>query len=197
MLKRLFDIVVSFLGIIILLPLLLIVAVLIVLDSKGGIFYIQKRVGKNNKDFSLYKFRTMHVNSDKKGLITIGAADPRVTKAGLFLRKYKLDELPQLFNVLFGDMSFVGPRPEVRKYVSLYNKNQLKVLSIRPGITDLASIEFRNENELLDGVKDPETYYINNILPAKLELNLKYISKSSFLYDIGLILKTLKSIVVK
>tara|TARA_R110000764_G_scaffold235861_1_gene330607 strand:+ start:112 stop:609 length:498 start_codon:yes stop_codon:yes gene_type:complete len=163
-------------------------------DSSEPIFYKQIRVGKNNKDFKLLKFRTMASGSDKKGLITVGNNDSRITKPGAFLRKYKLDELPQLINVLIGDMSLVGPRPEVRKYVSLYTEKQLNVLSVKPGITDIASIKFSNENELLKGQDEPEKFYIETIMPEKLELNLEYINKMSFFYDLRLILMTIQKI---
>ncbi|MBS9768172.1 MAG: sugar transferase [Flavobacteriaceae bacterium] len=194
MMKRLFDFVVSFLGLLAISPILLIVAILIVIDSKGGVFYRQVRVGKGNKDFRIFKFRTMHTNADKLGLITIGGRDPRVTKVGYYLRKYKLDELPQLINVLVGDMSFVGPRPEVRKYVDLYTEEQKKVLQVRPGITDLASIEFRNENEILEKQENPNQYYIDVIMPHKLDINLKYLKNRSLLKDIGVIFKTFLAI---
>lgn len=195
MIKRLFDIICSLIGIIILLPFYLIVSLLIVLDSKGGVFYFQTRVGKDNKDFRLFKFRTMVTGADKKGLITVGSRDSRVTKIGYYLRKYKLDELPQLFNVLFGDMSLVGPRPEVRKYVSMYNAEQMKVLSVRPGITDYASIEYSNENEILAKAADPDAEYINTIMPAKLNLNLKYIREQGLGTDLKIIFRTLAKIV--
>jgi lipopolysaccharide/colanic/teichoic acid biosynthesis glycosyltransferase len=158
------------------------------------IFYLQERVGKDGKFFLLYKFRTMHLNADKKGLLTVGGRDPRVTKIGYYLRKYKLDELPQLFNVFFGSMSLVGPRPEVRKYVELYNNEQRNVLSVKPGITDYASLEFINENEILAKSSNPEQTYINGIMPAKLELNSKYIKQQSFIIDIKIIIKTILKI---
>lgn len=195
MLKRLFDITASFIGISLLLPFFLIICVLIVINSGFPIFYFQTRVGKNNKDFKLFKFRTMHTNADKKGLLTVGGRDPRVTAIGYYLRKYKLDELPQLFNVLFGSMSLVGPRPEVRKYVNLYTVDQLQVLSVKPGITDYASLEYINENDLLAASANPEQTYINEIMPAKLALNLKYIDEKSFGVDVKVILDTIKKIV--
>jgi lipopolysaccharide/colanic/teichoic acid biosynthesis glycosyltransferase len=176
--KRLFDIVSSLLGLIILSPFLFIISILVLISSPGGIFYRQTRVGKNGKDFRLWKFRTMKPDSDKKGLLTVGGRDPRVTRIGYFLRKYKLDELPQLINVLTGDMSLVGPRPEVRKYVAMYSPDQMRVLSVQPGITDYASIEYSNENELLAQSADPEKTYIEEIMPAKLKLNMKYIEES-------------------
>lgn len=172
---RFFDIVFSFLGILLLSPVFIIIYFSIIFESKGGGFYIQNRVGKQGKDFKLYKFRSMSMGSDKKGLITIGGNDSRITKVGLFIRKYKIDELPQLFNVFNGDMSLVGPRPEVRKYVDLYNAEQLEVLRVRPGITDYASIEYVNENEILGSVLNPEKVYIEEIMPAKIQFNMKYI----------------------
>ncbi len=192
--NRLFDFVVSLLGLIAIFPILLIIAILIVVDSKGGIFYRQVRVGRRNIDFRIFKFRTMHTNADKLGLLTLGGRDPRVTKVGYYLRKYKLDELPQLINVLVGDMSFVGPRPEVRKYVDLYSMEQKKVLEVRPGITDYASIEYSNENEILANSENPEKTYIEEIMPAKLKLNQKYIAEVSVVTDIKLILATIRKI---
>lgn len=197
MLKRIFDILFSFIGVIILLPVFILIVLLIVFDSKGPVFYRQVRVGKNNKDFKLLKFRTMHVNADKLGLLTVGNKDARITKAGYWLRKYKVDEIPQLINVLLGDMSFVGPRPEVRKYVNLYNAQQLSVLTVKPGITDWASIEFRNENEILAKYPDPENAYIKIIMPRKLYLNAEYIKSRSMMLDLRIILKTLLSVIGK
>ena len=189
--KRLFDIVCSFFGLLVLSPLFVFLSLWVGLGSKGGVFYKQKRVGRFNKDFTLYKFRSMRVGADKKGLLTIGGKDSRVTKAGFFIRKYKLDELPQLLNVLKGDMSFVGPRPEVRKYVDMYTERQLKVLDVRPGITDLASIKYRNENDLLATADNPEQYYIDFVMQDKLALNLQYIETRSFFGDIKLIFRTI------
>lgn len=189
--KRLFDIVCSFFGLLVLSPLFVFLSLWVGLGSKGGVFYKQKRVGRFNKDFTLYKFRSMRVGADKKGLLTIGGKDSRVTKAGFFIRKYKLDELPQLLNVLKGDMSFVGPRPEVRKYVDMYTERQLKVLDVRPGITDLASIKYRNENDLLAAADNPEQYYIDVVMQDKLALNLQYIETRSFFGDIKLIFRTI------
>lgn len=195
MLKRFFDIICSLIGIILLLPFFIIVSLLIIINSGFPVFYIQTRVGKNNRNFNLFKFRTMKVDADEKGLLTVGGRDPRVTSAGYYLRKYKLDELPQLFNVLVGSMSLVGPRPEVNKYVDLYNTQQLQVLNVKPGITDLASLEFINENELLAQSSNPEETYINKIMPEKLALNLKYIAQQSFATDIKIIFNTLFKIV--
>lgn len=189
--KRLFDITASFFGILILSPLFIFISLWVGLSSKGGVFYKQIRVGKNNKDFKLYKFRSMRVNSDKQGLLTVGSKDSRITKAGYFIRKYKIDELPQLFNVLKGDMSFVGPRPEVRRYVDLYSEEQMKVLSVRPGITDPASIKYRNENDILSSASNPEQYYIQHIMPDKLKINIDYINNRTFVKDIKIIFQTI------
>lgn len=195
MLKRLFDIFISLIGLICLLPFLLLIMILISIDSRGGVFYLQTRVGINNKDFRLFKFRTMHVNADKKGLLTVGGRDSRITRIGYYLRKYKLDELPQLLNVFFGTMSLVGPRPEVRKYVDLYTIEQAKILEVKPGITDYASLEYFDENELLAKSQEPEKTYVEEIMPAKLKLNAKYIEELGLLTDIRIILKTLKRII--
>ncbi len=189
--KRLFDIVCSFFGLVILSPLFIFLSLWVGLSSRGGVFYKQQRVGLNGRDFTLYKFRSMATGSDKKGLLTVGGKDSRITKAGYFIRKYKLDELPQLFNVLKGDMSFVGPRPEVRKYVDMYSEEQRRVLSVRPGITDIASMKYRNENDLLAKAENPEQYYIDVIMPDKLALNLNYIDTRNFFRDIKLIFRTI------
>lgn len=191
MLKRLFDLLASFIGLLILLLPLLIISLCVLFSGPGGIFYRQLRVGRYGKDFRLWKFRTMRPDSDKKGLLTVGGRDPRVTRVGYFLRKYKLDELPQLLNVLSGDMSLVGPRPEVRKYVDLYNDEQKRVLDVRPGITDYASIEYSDENELLAKSSDPEKTYIEEVMPAKLKLNAKYIAEKSFATDLKIIFRTI------
>lgn len=188
--KRLFDIFFSLIGIIFLLPFFIIISILILLDSKGGIIYKQERVGKGDVIFKVLKFRTMRPDSFSKGALTVGSRDPRITNVGYYLRKYKLDELPQLFNVLFGEMSFVGPRPEVKKFTDLYTPEQKKVLSVRPGITDYASIKFRNENDLLASSDDPEKLYIEEIMPEKLKLNLEYINDNHILKDIKIILDT-------
>ncbi len=193
--KRSFDIVFSLIGLILLMPLFFVVAVLIKLSSSGPIFYLQMRVGLNGNDFKLYKFRTMMVDADKKGLLTVGGRDPRVTSIGYYLRKFKIDELPQLMNVLFGSMSFVGPRPEVRKYVDMYTEEQKNVLSIKPGITDYASLEYFNENDLLSRSENPEQVYIQEVLPAKLKLNLKYMREAGFFTDLKIIFRTLARIV--
>ena len=172
---RLCDIVFSAVGLLLLSPLFLIVYVLIRCESKGGGFYCQQRVGKDGRLFGLYKFRSMRTGSDKKGLITVGGHDSRITRMGYFIRKYKIDELPQLWNVLKGDMSLVGPRPEVKKYVDLYTEEQRRVLSVRPGITDYASIEYVDENEILGKAEDPDRVYVEEIMPAKIKLNMRYI----------------------
>jgi lipopolysaccharide/colanic/teichoic acid biosynthesis glycosyltransferase len=190
--KRIIDIVLSLSALVILMPLLLFIAIWIATDSRGGVFYIQGRVGKDNRDFSMLKFRTMRPGADTRGLLTVGGRDPRVTGAGYYLRKAKLDELPQLLNILVGDMSIVGPRPEVRKYVDHYTPEQMKVLSVRPGLTDYASLEYIDEDELLSQSKEPEKTYLENIMPAKLELNLRYIRERNTLRDLGIILKTLR-----
>ena len=192
---RFFDFFFTVLGLIILSPLFLIVAIWIKLDSSGPVFYRQTRVGKNNKDFKLLKFRSMVTDSDKKGLITVGGRDPRVTQSGYFIRKYKLDELPQLLNVLIGDMSLVGPRPEVRKYVDLYNETQRKVLSVKPGITDYASIEYIDENEILGKAENPENVYIEQIMPEKIKYNMKYIQNRSVKEYFKIIFLTIGKIV--
>ena len=178
--KRLFDIVMSGLGLLILSPLFLFLAFWIKLDSKGPVFFRQSRVGKGNKDFRIFKFRSMRVGSDKGSQVTIGGHDPRITRSGYFIRKFKLDELPQLINVFIGDMSLVGPRPEVRHYVDYWTPEQMHVLDVRPGITDPASIKFRNENELLEKAEDPEQYYIDVIMQEKLKLYLEYVQNHSF-----------------
>lgn len=194
MLKRLFDFVASSVGLLILFPFFILIAVLIKFDSAGPVFYLQERVGKNGALFKLFKFRTMRVGSDKAAAITIGARDSRITGIGFWLRKFKLDELPQLINVWKGEMSLVGPRPELKKFVDLYTPTQLQVISVKPGLTDYASIQFRNENALLEGKEDPIDYYIREIMPIKLDLNLKYINGQSFWLDIKIIFQTIFSI---
>ena len=193
MLKRIFDITLSLFGLIILLPFMLIIAILIKLDSKGPVFFKQIRVTKNGREFKIFKYRTMRVGSDKYSQITVGK-DNRITKIGAFLRKYKLDEIPQLINVFIGDMSLVGPRPEVPKYVALYTEEQKEILKVRAGITDYASIEFSNENDILADEADPEKAYIEKIMPRKIELNKKYLSEISVITDIKIILLTIKKI---
>ena len=194
---RFFDILLSSIGLIVLFPIFLILSIWIKLDSKGPVFYNQNRVGKNNYDFMLYKFRSMITDADKKGLlITVGGKDPRVTKSGYFIRKYKLDELPQLINVFKGNMSLVGPRPEVRKYVDMYNDEQRKVLSIRPGITDYASIEYMDENRILGESQDPEKSYVEFIMPEKIKFNMRYIENQSVGEYLKIIFMTIWNIFV-
>ena len=193
--KRIMDIVFSLGFILVLTPILLLIAIWIKLDSTGPVFYLQERIGLHRKPFRIYKFRTMHPDADKRGLLTVGGRDPRVTRAGYYLRKFKLDELPQFFNVLGGSMSLVGPRPEVKRYVDLYNSTQLNVLKVKPGITDYASIEYSDENELLGKAADPERTYIDEIMPAKLELNLKYINDQGIFTDCKILFRTFLKIV--
>lgn len=192
--KRLFDVFFSLFGIIICIPIWVIVPLLIIIDSPGNPFFSQRRVGRNNKDFTLYKFRSMKLNSEISGLLTVGSGDSRITTTGFYLRRFKMDELPQLFNILKGDMSFVGPRPEVRKYVDMYDFNQMKVLAIRPGLTDYASVQYIRENELLKNSPDPETTYIREIMPAKIQLNLKYMDEMSLLTDLRILARTVPEI---
>jgi lipopolysaccharide/colanic/teichoic acid biosynthesis glycosyltransferase len=194
---RFFDILLSSLGLLILSPVFLILAVWIKLDSNGSVFYKQERVGKLGIDFKLYKFRSMRVGSEKMGLLTVGETDARITRSGYFIRKYKFDEIPQLINVLKGEMSIVGPRPEVRKYVDLYDAQQLKVLSVKPGITDWASIQFSNENAILKGFDDPEKGYIDIILPEKIKMNMKFIQDISLKNYFTIIFVTIRKIIQK
>ena len=192
--KRLFDICFSLALIIVLLPLAIVVSLWIVFDDFGSPFFVQQRVGLGGKNFGLLKFRSMKKNAELQGQLTVGMKDNRITRSGYVIRKYKIDELPQLINVFLGEMSVVGPRPEVPKYVLLYNEEQQNVLSIKPGITDFASIEYVRENELLSASSDPEKTYIEEIMPAKLALNLKYLREQSFLTDMKIILQTIKAI---
>lgn len=195
--KRLFDIVASGIGLVLLSPLFLVLAIWIKMDSKGPVFYRQVRVGKNNKNFRILKFRSMHVGADKGSLVTIGGRDSRITRSGYYIHKYKFDEIPQLINVFIGDMSLVGPRPEVRYYVNYWTSEQMHVLDVRPGITDPASIKFRNENELMEKAEAPEDYYINVIMQEKIKLYLEYVENASFWYDIKLIFMTFKVIITE
>jgi len=194
MIKRLFDIGISLIALIMLLPLFILIAIAIKINSRGSSFYKQTRVGKDGNEFELFKFRTMYINSDRAGLLTIGSKDYRITSVGYWLRKYKLDELPQLLNVLKGEMSFVGPRPEVRKYVNLYTPAQLRVLSVKPGVTDWASIKYFDENDILAGSDDPEDMYIKVIVPSKISKNLEYIDNQDLFMDLKIILSTIKRI---
>ncbi|MDQ6762387.1 MAG: sugar transferase [Bacteroidota bacterium] len=188
---RVLDTVISTLGLIILSPFFLIISILIKIDSKGPVFYRQLRVGKNNADFILLKFRSMVTGAEKAGFLTIGGRDHRITHVGFYLRKYKIDELPQLINVLCGQMSLVGPRPEVRRYVNLYTTEQMKVLEVRPGITDIASIVYKSENEILAQAQEPEKAYIEQILPDKIRLNMEFINHPGIIKYFEIIFKTL------
>lgn len=191
---RFFDILFSFIGLILLLPVLLFITLAIAIDSRGGVLYYQSRVGKNGKDFRLVKFRTMVTGAEKKGGLTVGTRDSRITNTGHFLRKFKLDELPQLFNVLTGDMSLVGPRPEIRKYVDRYTPEQRFVLSVKPGITDWASIEYISENEILGKSSDPEKSYLEEIMPAKIELNKRFIENRGLTQYFKILFLTVSSV---
>lgn len=192
---RFFDIIFSALGLIVLLPVFAAICLKIKIGSKGGCFFIQERIGKDGKPFGLYKFRTMRIGADSEGLLTVGEHDARITHVGYFLRKTKMDELPQLWNVLKGDMSLVGPRPEVRKYVELYTDEQRKVLRVRPGITDYASIEYANENELLSKAQDPDRTYIEEVMPDKIKLNMRYLEHYTVSEYFKIIFLTFKSLV--
>lgn len=193
--KRLFDILVSFLVLVLFLPFGIIIAIAILCESKGGVFYRQVRVGKNGIPFRLWKFRTMRVNADKLGKLTVGMRDPRITRVGYFIRKSKLDEFPQFINVFVGEMSVVGPRPEVQEYVDLYTPEQRVVLSVKPGITDYASLEYFKENELLGQSENPKETYIYEIMPAKIELNKKYIANPTLGQDIKIMWLTFLKVV--
>lgn len=192
---RFFDILFSIIGLVLLSPLFTVLYLLIRIESQGGGFYSQERIGKNGKPFKLFKFRSMRIGSDKKGLITIGEKDKRITKTGFILRKYKLDELPQLWNVFIGDMSLVGPRPEVKKYTDLYTEEQKQVLQVKPGITDWASIKYVDENKILGESKDPDDAYVNLIMPNKIKLNMVYIQHQTLGEYFKIIFTTFKEIV--
>ena len=189
--KRLFDITLSALGLILFSPVLLVLSLCVKVSDGGPIFFRQERVGRGGKPFRIIKFRSMVLNAEKLGLSITRDHDPRITKIGRLLRKTKLDELPQLWNVLIGEMSFVGPRPEVPRYVARYTQHQRKVLELTPGITDLATIQFRHEEELLADAKDPEQFYVDYCMPKKIELNLRYAAKASVWGDLGVIFRTL------
>jgi lipopolysaccharide/colanic/teichoic acid biosynthesis glycosyltransferase len=193
--KRIFDIIFSMIALVFFLPVGVFISILIALESRGGVFYFQERIGKDGIPFKLFKFRTMKSNADKEGKLTIGMRDTRITKTGYYLRKFKLDEFPQFINVLIGEMSVVGPRPEVKEYVDLYNKEQQQILNVKPGITDFASLEYFDENRLLGESTNPRETYIKEIMPAKIELNKKYIQNPSLLVDLKIILQTVKKIV--
>jgi len=194
-LKRIFDIIVSLIGLIILAPIFAIISIIIKLDSAGPVFFKQVRVGKDGKEFKIFKFRTMVDDAEKQGMqLTVGK-DSRITRIGQFIRKTKLDELPQLINVFIGDMSFVGPRPEVPKYVAMYDEVQINILRVRPGITDYASIEYRDESTLLAQSDNPEETYINEIMPAKFALNAKYLDDISIMQDVKIIFRTIYKVI--
>lgn len=193
--KRLFDTILSFIILLIFFPFGLMFSIWILFESKGGIFYRQERIGQFGKTFHILKFRTMRKDADKSGKLTVGMRDPRITKSGHFLRKYKLDEFPQFFNVLIGEMSIVGPRPEVKEFVDLYNDDQRLILNVKPGITDLASLEYFNENELLGNTTDPHKTYIEVIMPAKIELNKKYLSNPTLGNDLSIMWRTFRRMV--
>ena len=197
MIKRCFDLFFSLLGLLLLSPFFAIIAIIIKLDSKGPVLFTQTRVGEHNTDFKIYKFRTMYKYSESKGKLTLGNNDSRITKVGYFLRLYKLDEFPQLINILKGDMSFVGPRPELRHYVNFYNNEDLIIFNVKPGITGLASLKYKNEAELLKASKSPEDFYINTIIPDKLKHNKTYINKHNFFFDIKIIISTITKLAIK
>jgi len=191
---RLFDFFISLVGILLFLPVFILISFLIVFDSGFPVLFLQERIGEKGKVFKLMKFRTMRKSANKNGLLTVGSKDIRITRIGFYLRKFKLDELPQLFNVLIGEMALVGPRPEVEKYVKLYSAEQKRVLNVKPGITDLASIEYMDESELLAKSTDPERTYIEEIMPHKIEINLKYAANKNLYTNIKVILKTILKI---
>ncbi len=193
--KRAFDILVSSLALLLLLPLFGLLASAVALTSPGGAFFAQVRVGRGGREFRLLKFRTMRPDSERGGQLTIGGRDPRITRIGRFLRRSKLDELPQLWNVLKGEMSVVGPRPEVPRYVALYTAAQREVLTVRPGLTGLASLAYINENEILGAAEDPERAYIERIMPAKLDLDLRYVRDHGLLLDCRIMLRTVARII--
>jgi len=193
--KRIFDITISILILLIFLPIGLIVSIIILLESRGGVFYFQERIGRNGVPFKLWKFRSMRKDADKSGKLTVGMRDPRITRSGFFIRKYKLDEFPQFINVIKGEMSIVGPRPEVKEYVDLYTDDQREILKVKPGITDLASLEYFKENELLGNSNDPQKTYIEEIMPSKIELNKKYILNPTITNDFKIMWQTFLKII--
>lgn len=189
--KRAFDFLFSLFILVLFFPIGLVISILILFSSRGGIFYMQERIGRQGMPFKLYKFRSMRVDADKSGKLTVGMKDPRITGVGIFIRKYKLDEFPQFINVLRGEMSIVGPRPEVREFVAFYSDSQKKVLDVKPGITDYASIEYFNENELLAASDNPKKTYIEDIMPDKIKINQKYLANPSLSHDLKIIFKTI------
>tara|TARA_B100000900_G_scaffold223133_1_gene189337 strand:- start:518 stop:1108 length:591 start_codon:yes stop_codon:yes gene_type:complete len=192
--KRAFDLLFSLLILTLFFPIGLTISVLVLFSSKGGIFYRQERIGINGVPFKLYKFRSMRVDADQSGKLTVGMKDPRITRIGVFIRKYKLDEFPQFINVLRGDMSIVGPRPEVGEFVALYSDTQKKVLDVKPGITDYASLEYFNENALLAASDNPKKTYIEKIMPDKLEINQKYLVNPTLAHDLKIIFLTIRKV---
>ena len=195
--KRLFDILFSLFILLFFLPFGIVLSLLIIFESKGGVFYKQERIGKNGIPFYLLKFRSMRTDADKLGKLTVGMRDPRITKIGYFIRKFKLDEFPQFINVLKGEMSIVGPRPDVKEYVDFYTDEQRTILLVKPGITDYASLEYFEESDLLAQSSHPEKTYIEEIMPAKIKLNQKYIANPTLLVDLKIIFLTAKRILVK
>lgn len=193
--KRIFDIILSIIILLIFLPIGLILSIWILLESKGGVFYKQERIGYLGKPFYILKFRSMRKDADKQGKLTVGMRDARITRSGYFLRKFKLDEFPQFINVLKGEMSIVGPRPEVKEYVDLYSEEQRKILNVKPGITDFASLQFFNENELLGNSSDPQKTYIEEIMPKKIEMNKKYLDNPSLKQDLSIMWLTFKKMI--
>ncbi len=192
---RLFDVILSAAGLILLSPLFAVIYILICMESRGGGFYSQERIGRGGRPFRLYKFRSMRKGADRQGLITVGGHDPRITRTGYFIRKYKLDELPQLWNVLTGDMSLVGPRPEVARYVAMYTDEQRRVLSVRPGITDYASIEYADENTILGQADDPDRTYVEKVIPDKIRYNMIYIDNHTVSEYFRIIFLTFRRII--
>ncbi|MEP7128731.1 MAG: sugar transferase [Chitinophagales bacterium] len=192
--KRIFDATIAAIALVLLSPLFLVIGIFILFDSGFPVFFLQKRVGLHKRPFSMYKFRTMHTGADRQGLLTVGIDDNRITRTGKFLRRYKLDELPQLINVFIGNMSLVGPRPEVQKYVDFYSEDQLKVLEVKPGITDPVSLAFFDENERIARYADPEEGYIKEVMPEKLRMNLEYLQHRNFTNDLTILFKTIKRI---
>lgn len=193
--KRIFDIVCSIIILILFFPIGLVISIFILLESRGGIFYRQERIGRYGKPFKLFKFRSMRKNADKSGKLTVGMKDSRITTTGYFIRKFKLDEFPQFINVILGDMSIVGPRPEVKEYVDLYTEDQRAILNVRPGITDMASLEYFEENKLLGQSESPQKTYIEEIMPSKIELNKQYLSNPTLGNDLKIMWKTFMRII--
>ncbi len=193
--KRLFDIICSIIILLVFFPFGLTISLIILMTSKGGVFYRQERIGKNGVPFMLYKFRSMSVGADKKGTLTVGMRDSRITPIGVFIRKYKLDEFPQFINVLKGDMSIVGPRPEVSEFVALYTEEQREILNVKPGITDLASLAYFEENALLAKSNNPRQTYVDEIMPAKIELNKEYIRQPTLTNDMKIMWRTFRKII--